>query len=161
LCAKQYVARSETWPVRKEIQVALQKAEMRMVRWMCGVKLQDRVPSKELRGTLGLDDIISVLQQNRLLWYGHVLRKEDNDWVKECMQYEVEGARTRGRPKKTWREIVEKDCKARGLKREDTMDRSRWRKQIGMIDDLDECEWVNVSSSTGSPGLSRTKSTEP
>ena len=38
------------------------------------------------------------------------------------------------------------------------MDRSRWRKQIGMID---ECEWVNVSSGTGSPGLSQTKSSEP
>jgi len=31
------------------------------------------------------------------------------------MEYEVEGARPRGRPKKTWREIAEKDCKARGL----------------------------------------------
>jgi len=30
---------SETWPVRKENEVALQWAEMRMVRWMCGVKL--------------------------------------------------------------------------------------------------------------------------
>ena len=40
---------SETWPVRKENEVVLQRAEMRMVRWMCGVKLQDRVPSKELR----------------------------------------------------------------------------------------------------------------
>jgi len=32
---------------------------------------------------------------------------------------------------------------------------------IGKIDDRDECEWVNVSSGTGSPGLSRTKSKEP
>jgi len=64
--------------------------------------------------------------------YGHVLRKEDNDWVKECtgMEYEVEGARPRGRPKKTWREIVEKDCQARKLNKEDAMDRKRWRKQI-------------------------------
>ena len=38
---------------------------------------------------------------------------------------------------------------------------SRWRKQIRMIDDHNECEWVNVSSGTGSPGLSRTKSKEP
>jgi len=119
---------SETWPVRKENEVALQWADMRMVRWMCGVKLQDRIPSKELRGRLGLDDII--LQQNRLRWNGHVLRKEDNDWVKKCMEYEVEGARPRGRTKKTWREIVKKDCKARGLNREDAMDRARWRKQI-------------------------------
>jgi len=53
---------SESWPVRKENEVALQRAEIRMVRWMCNVKLQDRVPSKELRGRLGLDDIILVLQ---------------------------------------------------------------------------------------------------
>jgi len=44
---------------------------------------------------------------------------------------------------------------------EDAMDRSRWRKQIGMIDDHDECELVNVSSGTSSPRLSRTNSTEP
>ena len=87
-----------------------------------------------------------------LRWYGHVLRKEDNDWVKKCMEYEVEGARPRDRPKKTRTEIVEKDCKARGLNREDAVDSSRWRKQIGMIDDHDECVWVNVSSGTGSPG---------
>jgi len=47
------------------------------------------------------------------------------------------------------------------LNTEDAMVRSRWRKQIGMIDDHDECEWVNVSSGTGSPGLSRINSTEP
>jgi len=59
-----------------------------------------------------------------------VLRKEDNDWVKKCVEYEVEGTRPRGRPKKTWREIVEKDCQACTLNREDAVDCSRWRKQI-------------------------------
>jgi len=114
---------SETWPKRKENEVALQWAEMRMVRWMCGMKIQDRVPNKGLRERPELHDIISVLQQNRLQWHGHVLQKEDNDWVKKCMEYEVEGARTRGRPKKTWTEIVEKDCQACKLNREDAMDR--------------------------------------
>jgi len=71
--------RSETWSVRKESEVALQRAEMKMVRWMCNVKVKDRVPSKELRESLEIDDIILILQQNRLRWYGHVLRKEDND----------------------------------------------------------------------------------
>jgi len=47
--------------------------------------------SKELRERLGLDDIILVLEQNRLRWYGHVLRKEDNDWVKKCMKWRVPG----------------------------------------------------------------------
>ena len=76
---------------------------------MCGIKLKDRFPSKELRERLGIDDIALVLQQNKLRWYGHVLRKEDDDWVKKCMEYEVKGPRPRGIPKRTWREAVEKD----------------------------------------------------
>ena len=48
---------------RQLVTLALQKAEMRIVRWMCGVQLQDRVQSNELKRRLGLDDIISVLQQ--------------------------------------------------------------------------------------------------
>jgi len=65
LCAKQYVG-CETWLVRKENEVALQRAEMRMVRWMCSIKLKDRFPSKELRERLGIDDTPVVLQKNRL-----------------------------------------------------------------------------------------------
>jgi len=38
----------ETWPVRKENEVALQQEEMRMVRWMYDTKLRDRVPNKGL-----------------------------------------------------------------------------------------------------------------
>jgi len=68
---------SETWPVLKENEVSLQRIEMQMVRWMCGVNVKDRIPSKGLRERLGFDHIILVLQQNRLHWYGHVLQKED------------------------------------------------------------------------------------
>ena len=45
-------------------------------------------------------------------------------------EYELEGTRPRSRPKKTCRKIVEKDCEARGLDREDVMDRNRWKKLI-------------------------------
>jgi len=47
---------------------------------MCDVKVKDRVPSIELRERLGIDDIISVLRQNRL----HVLRKK-GEWLGEEM----------------------------------------------------------------------------
>jgi len=45
-------------------------------------------------------------------------------------KYEVEGAKPRGRPKITWREIVQKDCQTRKLNWKDSMDHNRWRKQI-------------------------------
>jgi len=48
---------SETWPVREENEVALQRAEMKMVGWMCNVKVKDKLPSKQLRQRLGIDDL--------------------------------------------------------------------------------------------------------
>jgi len=62
----------------------------------------------------------------------HVLRKED-DWVKKCMEYEVECPRQRGRPKRTWREVVREDCLARKLSTQDAMERSKWRKLIKCV----------------------------
>ena len=97
---------------------------------MCNVKIKDRVPSKELRERLGIDDIILILQQNRLRWYWHVLRKEDTGWVKKCMEYEVEGSRPRGRLKKAWTEVVQNDCQACNLNREDVVHCGRWKKLI-------------------------------
>jgi len=49
---------------------------------------------------------------------------------KNCTQYEMEGDRPRGKPKKTWTQVVQEDCQARKLNKEDVMDRSIWRKQI-------------------------------
>ena len=48
-----------------------------------------------------------------------------SSWVKKCMDYEVESCRPRGRPKRTWREVVHRDCQAPNLNREDAMDRGR------------------------------------
>jgi len=44
------------------------------------------------------------------------------------MKYEVEGARPSARPKKTWREVVQKDCQPRKLNRKDAINHTKWRK---------------------------------
>jgi len=40
------------------------------------------------------------------------------------------GSRPRGRPKRTWKVVVQNDCQARKLNREDAMDHSRQKKII-------------------------------
>ena len=39
-------------------------------------------------------------------------------------------AKPRGRPKKTWKDVVREDCQARKLNKDDAMDRCKWRKVI-------------------------------
>ena len=97
-------------------------------------------------------DITSLLQQNRLRWYGHMLQKDDNDWVKKGMEHEVLASRPRGRSKRTWLEVVQRDCQVRGLNEDDAMVHGRWRKMIRMVDEQEMCEWMDVSSGTGSSG---------
>ena len=70
-----------------------------MIRWMCGVKLNERKKSEELRELLGLQPVSLMIKKSSLRWSGHVECKDDNDWVR-C--WEVEGVRQIGRPKKTW-----------------------------------------------------------
>jgi len=46
------------------------------------------------------------------------------------MEYEVEGSRPRGRPKRTWKEVAREDCQARKLNKDGDVDRYKWRKVI-------------------------------
>jgi len=42
---------SEAWPVKKENKLALEGAEMRIIRWKCGVQVADWFTYSELRET--------------------------------------------------------------------------------------------------------------
>ena len=54
----------------------------------------------------------------------------DEDWVKKCMEYRVEGRRPVGRPRKTWLESVEADMAELEIDKEDVNDRMKWRRNV-------------------------------
>ena len=58
------------------------------------------------------------------------MRKGDEDWVKKCMEYRVEGRRPVGRPRRTWLESVETDMAELEIDKEDVYDRSKWRRNV-------------------------------
>ena len=66
----------------------------------------------------------------RWRWFGHVERKDDNDWVKCCITWEVEGIRQRGRPKKTCCDCVKNDLESLGLSQNDVQSRNKLRRRI-------------------------------
>jgi len=36
-------------------------------------------------------------------WFGHVLRRDESDVLREALQFEVDERRGRGRPRNTWK----------------------------------------------------------
>ena len=118
---------SETWPVKAEDMQRLERTERMMVRWMCGVSLKHRLSSQELNRRLGVLAVTEVVRQGRLRWFGHLERKDGEEWVSACRSITVTGEKTRGRSRKTWEECVKNDLKQLGLKKEWAQDRIVWR----------------------------------
>ena len=118
---------SETWPVRAEELQCMERNDMRMIRWMCNVSLKDRVSSEELRRRLWLESITTCIQNRRLSWFGHVERSPETSWINKCRQINVPGKVGRGRPKKTWGEVVKADLKQKGVTKDLAHDRLGWK----------------------------------
>ena len=55
------------------------------------------------------------------------MREGDEDWVKKCMEFRVEGRRPVGRPRRTWLESVEADTAELEIDKEDVHDRKKRR----------------------------------
>ena len=125
---------SETWTMRKVEENVLRRAERAMVRMMCGVKLGDRKSSCELMSMAGLsEDVVVVARKSRLRWYGHLLRKTEEDGIRRALEVVVPGVVGKGRPKMSWQKEVEKDMVRAGLRKGDARDRGRWRRCLNCL----------------------------
>jgi len=78
---------------------------------MCGVSLREEKSSDELLGRLGIVSVADIGLKGRLRWYGHVERKDVEDWVSKCRRLEVQGCWGRSRRKNTWERCVKCDIR--------------------------------------------------
>ena len=106
---------AETWALKKAQEKKLEVAEMRMLRWMCGVTNLDKIRNERIRGTTKAGEITKKVQERRLKWYGHVMRREEHYVGRRAMEMKVQGRRKRGRPKRRpkrrWLDKVKDDIK--------------------------------------------------
>ena len=70
---------------------------------------------------------------NGVRWYGHVLRRDDNNVLRVALDLEVSGKRKRGRPKKAWKKQVKEETEKISLKKEDALNRSKWKDGVEAI----------------------------
>ena len=65
----------ETWALKKTQEKKLEGAEMRMLRWMCGVTKLDKIRNEIIRGTTKVGEITKKVQERK--WYGHVMEERN------------------------------------------------------------------------------------
>ena len=82
---------------------------------------------------LGLKETIRRLAKtNGVGRYGHVLRRDDDSVLRVALDLEVSGKKKRGRPK-TWKKQVEEETEKIDLKKEDALNRAKWRNGVRAI----------------------------
>jgi hypothetical protein len=78
-------------------------------------------------GVKGKPDIIDVIEQKRLQWYGHVKGMPEDRIPKLIMDWIPRERRKRGRPRKTWMEGVQAAMTTRNLEPDQWRNREEWR----------------------------------
>ncbi|KAI5707701.1 hypothetical protein M8J77_008053 [Diaphorina citri] len=101
-----------------------------MLRWMCGVTRKDRIRNERIRGTVKVGPLGQKIQESRLRWFGHVERRDEEYVGKRVESLGIGGKRRRGRPKMRWRDKVEEDLREKGWRKEEALDRRKWRSRI-------------------------------
>ena len=59
--------------------------------------------------------ILHFIQSYRIIWYGHVMRRDEQYVGKREMGMNIQGRRGRGRPKRRWMDCVRDDLRSKGL----------------------------------------------
>ena len=102
---------SECWAVNKKDENKLNSAEMTMLRWARGKTRLDYIRNEDIRKGADVKPVETFLENKRLKWFGHCLRRECNHICAKSLRLEVSGRRRRSRPKKRWRDNIQGDMK--------------------------------------------------
>ena len=111
--------------------------KIRILHWMSGEIRKDRIRNEEIRNKLGVCAIEDKMRECRLRWFGHVQRRPEDAPVRRSDMLDVgELIRGRGRPLKTWRQVIQNDMSIIGLDEKTVLDRNEWRRSIHTIEHI-------------------------
>ena len=108
----------------------LQRNDKAMLHWMCATKPTDDISTQDLHLRLCNKDLEIALRRKHLKWFGHIQWSES--WISRGSSLLVEGSKTQGWPRKSWREVLKQDLKLSGLEPGDEYNCVLWRTKTAM-----------------------------
>ena len=105
---------SKTWASRQKLVETLVRNENKMLRRLVDMKFIGQ-RSNQLVEICGIPRLETRLRNQRLRWFGHILKKPKNSLTLRVYNMNLDGRKPVGRPKKTWKKCVEEDLEILGL----------------------------------------------
>ena len=100
------------------------------MRWARGKTGLDHTINEDIGKEAHVKLVETFLENKKLKWFGHCLRQERNHIYAKSLRLEVSGRRSRGRPKKRWRDNIQGDMKKYELTEDMAQDRKYWMTKI-------------------------------
>ena len=120
----------ETVAVTKKQVEEMEVAEMKMLRFAMGVTRKDKIRNVYIWSTVEVERLGMKMREDRLRWYGHVMRRDQEYVGRKMMEMELPGKRKRGRPKRRILDVVKEDMGKVGAREIDVENRAVWRNLI-------------------------------
>jgi hypothetical protein len=123
----------EAWTMTKKEEQALLIFERKIFRRIYSPKYENGEwksrTNRELEEMNEEENIVKWIKGQSISWLGHLERMEEDRMPKKIFTQKLEGTRRRGRPRKRWKEEVERDLQVLGVRRwgEFVTDRKQWR----------------------------------
>ena len=101
-----------------------------MVRWICSVKLCEKISMSDLKTRMGISSIEDVIRYNRLRWFGHLQCLDEEKWPRKVLNFKENISFIWGHPNKKWFDNIRSDPDKLRSSTSLAQDRSEWRNAI-------------------------------
>ena len=78
------------------------QTEMRMLRWMMGIKRIEKIRKEEIRARAGVANMGETIREARLRWLGHVERKTEEENMSNGSEWAPEDRKSKLR----WSDVI-------------------------------------------------------
>ena len=124
---------AEAWTLTKKEEQAELIFERKIFRRIYGPKCENggwkSGTNRELEEMSKGENIVKWIKGQRISWLSHLERMEEDRMPKKIFTQELEGTRRRGRPRKGWKDEVQRDLQVMGMRRWTKLgaDRKKWK----------------------------------
>jgi len=101
----------ETWKTTNHLTRRLQIFVSKFLRRITNIKWTDKITNEELWIITHQKSIENQIKRSKWNWSGHTLRKETGAIEKTALDWNPQGHRRTGRPKRTWRRTIEDEIR--------------------------------------------------
>ena len=102
----------------------------KMLRFAMGVTRKDKIRNEYIRGTVKVERLGMKMREDRLRWFGHVMRRDQEYVGRKMMEMESPGKKKIGRPKRRFLDVVRKDMGEVDSREKGIGNRKMWRNII-------------------------------